>query len=117
MSYPLKLKASRQFIEELASAENGRYEDAMVAREKGDTEEIEACDYDCVLGDFIDRHKTVIEVRNDRELCELYYALASGLIGVHGYARAANNMLDKIRDRVREIDPDLVRVWPLQLGM
>jgi len=114
--YPLKIKAPKYFIEELKSAEYGRYEDACCAREKNDVELIEANNYDCVLVDFIDRWKTQIEVRNDQELCELYYALASGLIGLYGYSKKANQILDTIRPNVENIDPELVKFWPFQQG-
>ena len=117
MDYPVKFKVTKVFLEELESAESGRYEDALRARE-GDKETQGMMDdqYDLVLNDFINRWKTQIEVRNDKELRELYYSLASGLIGMYGYAKQANKILDKIRPRVQEIDPRLVRVWPRQTG-
>lgn len=117
MQYPAKFKASKAFIEELESCEMGRYEDAMLARENNDEEDIRLSSYECVLGDFIGRHKTMIEVRNDAELVELYYALASGLIGVRGRAAKANRILDMIRDDVQKINPEIVRMFPYQTGL
>jgi hypothetical protein len=116
MTYPIKLRAAPRFIEELYWCEHGRFEDAQAARAAGDQEAIEANDYQVVACDFLDRHKTLIEVRTDAELSELYYALASGTIGVCGHAAQANRLLNKIRDRTREIDPEIVALWPRQEG-
>ncbi len=130
IAYPIKLKSSNRFIDELYGCEYGRYEDALGHRfddlkaqgrtdlhwndrEVADHREAE---YGVVFVDFYDRYKTLIEVRTDDELTELYYALASGTIGLYA-CTAANNLMDKIRDRVREIAPDLVRQWPYQNGM
>lgn len=117
MQYPIKIKVSKKFLEELEYAESGRHEDALRARE-GD-KEIQGMmddDYDLVLNDFIGRFKSQIEVKTDRELVELYYALASGLIGHFGFTKQANKILDKIRPRVNEINPKLVKNWPYQTG-
>lgn len=114
--YPIKIKVRPEFLEELYQSEYGRYEDAQNARRRGDQENIEANNYQVVACDFLDRWKTQIEVRNDAELHELYYACASGTIGVNGYTRAANAVLNRIRDKVREIDPNLVEMFPYQNG-
>lgn len=116
MTYPIKLKSSSNFIQEFYSCEYGRYEDAQNAREAGDQELIETNDYQVVACDFLERHKSVIEVRNDAELRELYYALASGTIGYRGRTAHANTLLDQIRERVQAIDPELVKQWPEQSG-
>lgn len=116
MTYPIKLKCSAKFREELYYCEYGRFEDAQEAREAGDIEDIKASNYECVFCDFGDRHKTVIEIRNDAELHETYYALASGTIGVRGYARQANSLLDKIRPAMLKVDAGLVERWPNQNG-
>jgi hypothetical protein len=112
--YPMKIKASKEFIEELVNCEMGRYEDAEYAREINDIEEIKECNYDCVFIDFSGRWKTQIEVKNDSELRELYYVCASGTIGLYGYTKQANKILNKIRKDVQKIDPDLVKLWPKQ---
>jgi hypothetical protein len=117
MDYPIKIKTSRAFIQELYSAEEGRYDDALNARKRNDVEAIKNNDYDVVACDFILRWKTQIEVRDDRELRELYYACASGMIGLYGYTREANRILNKIRSRVKEIDPGLVDLFPYQTGL
>jgi len=114
--YPIKIKASPKFIEELFYCEYGRFEDARGARESGDEELVKLNNYELVFCDFGDRHKTLIEMRDDAELCEAYYAAASGTIGVRGFNVSANRFLDKIRDRVEKIDPDLVKRWPNQNG-
>ena len=117
MQYPAKFKVTKKFLEELEYAESGRHEDALRARE-GDKElqGMMGDEYNLVLGDFIGRWKTQIEVRNDKELRELYYALASGLIGHFGFTKQANKILDMIRDDVQQYDPQLVKNWPYQTG-
>ena len=117
MQYPLKLKSSKEFIEELISAEYGRYEDACQARKENDIFFIKMNSYEVVAVDFLDRHKTIIEVRNDAEIKELYFALASGLIGIRGRARHANKLLDKIRSHVETLDPELVSRFRYQNGL
>lgn len=116
MQYPVSFRVSRAFLSELYMCESGRHEDAQRAREEGDEESIRENNYELVACDFLDRYKTIIRIENDAELVELYYALASGTIGVMGYTRAANNLLDKIRDRVREVNPKMVEDWPFQNG-
>jgi len=113
MDYPLKIKSNSKFIEELRGCEHGRYEDAIWARAHGEPGDVEAGDYECVVGDFIDRWKSQIEVRNEAELCELYYALASGTIGLY-YCPHANTLLNQIRPIVDSINPALVEQWPVQ---
>jgi len=115
--YPIKIKVSKKFLEELYYCEYGRYEDAQSARNAKDQEEIEVNHYEVVACDFLGRWKTQIEIRDDMELAELYYACASGTIGVVGYARQANRILNQIRDRVLIIDPNLVEVFPYQDGL
>lgn len=93
--YPLKFKATKEFIQELYECEHGRYEDAQWAREQDDVVLIETNNYQCVYGDFGQRHKTQIEVRNDAELLELHYALRTGTITIHK-PTAARNLLHTI---------------------
>jgi len=112
----MKFKATAKFISEFTYAESGRHEDAESTRAMGDVELIEMNNYGCVVGDFIGRWKTQIEVRNDQELVELYYGLASGLIGLFGFSKKANLILDVIRPKVVTLDPDLVVRWPFQNG-
>ena len=99
-TYPIKLKASAEFISELYECERGRQEDA----EKGEL----------VYCDFGERWKTQIEIRDDAELDECWYALASGTIGVMGFARTANRMLDHLRPLAEPRIPLMVAQWPLQ---
>jgi len=110
-SYPIKLKSSRPFIDEFEACEYGHYEDQLALRSEGEEEaekltSVEICE----------RHKTVIEIRNDDELAEIYFSLASGTIGLYKCAHA-NRLLDQIRDRARQIDPDLVKTWPCNNGL
>ena len=113
MSYPIKLKTSAKFLEELYHCEYGRFEDATNAREANDQEAIEGNNYELVFCDFAGRHKTVIEIQNDAELCETWYALASGTIGLY-CCKHANTLMDQIREKVTEVKPELVKQWPNQ---
>ena len=114
MNYPCLIEVDPEFLQELYQCEYGRYEDAISAREADDEESIIGNDYQVVACDFLNRHRTMIEIQSDAELHELYYACASGTIGSRGYAKEANRILDKIRDTVRNIDPTLVEMWPNQ---
>jgi len=116
IDYPVKVKATPKFIEELNNCEFGRFEDAQLARENKDAELIEANNYETVLCDFGARFKTMLVARNDAELCEIYYACASGTIGVNGFTIGANKVLDAIREQVRLIDPTIVKRFPNQNG-
>jgi hypothetical protein len=99
--YPIKLKASAEFISELYECERGRQEDA----EEGEL----------VYCDFGNRWKTQIEIRNDAELDECWYALASGTIGCMGFARTANRILDELRPLAKQRIPSMVEQWPFQI--
>lgn len=116
-TYPIKIRVSAKFIEEMDGCEMGRYEDAERLRQSTDPEDVADVEenYKVVWIDFSGRYKTVVELRNDDELLEAYYAAASGTIGLY-CKTAANNFLDKIRDKARELDPNLVRTWPYQNG-
>ena len=116
MSYPVKIKVTPAFLQELLLCETGRQEDAEHARRINDQEAIKTNKYECVFGDFGDRWKTQIECRNDAELCELYYVCASGTIGLNGYAKTANKVLDQIRHQVLVIDSKLASKWKTQDG-
>lgn len=116
MSYPVKIKVTAAFLQELMSCETGRQEDAEYARLIDDQESIKANDYACVFNDFSDRWKTQIECRNDAELKELYYVCASGTIGLRGFCKTANRVLDQIREQVRAVDPALTNRWKFQDG-
>ncbi len=116
MIYPIVLKVNSGFLSELHHCEYGRYEDAELARKAGDTDLIKANGYELVACDFLDKFKTQIQIGNKEELCELYYALASGTIGLY-HCQAANNLLDKIRPTVKEVNPELVLQWPHQSGL
>ncbi|UOL48735.1 hypothetical protein [Pseudomonas phage Astolliot] len=114
--FPIKVKVTKAFLEELLQCESGREEDAEYARIINDQEMIKANDYACVFGDFGRRWKTQIECKNIEELKELYYVCASGTIGLRGYTKTANKVLDQIRETIKIFDPALVKRWPTQDG-
>lgn len=110
MKYPIKFDVGRDYLTELYYCEEGRYEDAQNARKAGDEETIVANNYQLVLCDFLDRYKTIIEIRNDAELVEFYYALVSGTIGLRRLTKT-NRLLGLIADDVQRIAPEQVARW------
>jgi hypothetical protein len=104
-TYPIKLKASADFIMHLYCCETGRYED----RESGELEQ------EVVYCDFGDRWKTQIEIRNDAELDECWWALSSGTIGCVGFGRTANRILDQLRPLAKQRIPETVALSPRQM--
>ena len=94
--YPINIKATPEFIEQLIECETGRQED--------NPNQTTFCD-------FGDRHNDTIECRNDTELTELYLSCATSTIGVMGYAIEANRIIKRIRDAVMDIDPTLVLTY------
>lgn len=117
MEYPIKIRAHSSFIRELYDCEYGRYEDAQVAREANDQETIKANGYEVVACDFLLRRPTTIIIENDEELKALWYALASGTIGLYRpTCRFANKVLDKLREKAMQVDPGMVKLWPYNSG-
>ena len=104
-TYPIKLKASADFITHLYCCETGRCED----RDSGVLEQ------ELVYCDFGDRWKTQIEIRNDAELEECWHALADGTIGCMGFGRTANRMLDQLRPLAEQRIPESVAWSPRQM--
>jgi len=79
IEYPVKFRCTSKFVNELEGCEDGLYNDVCDARERGDDPMAE----DPVVGDFINRHKSRIEVRNDAELEALDWALSSGTTSIY----------------------------------
>lgn len=90
INFPLKFRSSKKFVDTLQDCEAGLYEDVLADRESGIDNAQEP-----VVGDFIERHKTVIEVRDNEELVALKWALESGTTSVY-MDRAVFQMLNKI---------------------
>ena len=121
MDYPIKIKTSYEFIDELYECEYGLYEDICNLREDGENTEVVFCDFGKrhpSMNKYLDRRQknfhrqmATIEVQNDDELSALYYALASGTINGMAFEGKIKKIQNKIRDKVREINPELVALW------
>ena len=109
---PVKIKTSKTFINELLSAENGRYEDALAFRENKGLDEVKEKGYDLTVPDFVGEHKTQIVIRNERQATELYWACATGVIGVRGYHKQATRVMQTIKPIVEHVSPNLVKQYP-----
>jgi hypothetical protein len=74
--FPIKIRMTRHTIDELESAEYGSYEDwcsdGKPERERG-----------CHTVEICWRHKTTLELRNEDELREVFWAVDSGTFGIH----------------------------------
>jgi|TARA_R100000093_G_scaffold70552_2_gene43964 hypothetical protein len=122
MDYPIKIKTTYEFISELYECEFGLYEDTCNEREDGENTEVVFCDFGYRhpsmsreldrRGKNFSRKRATIEVQNDDELSALYYALASGTINQWSeFDLKIKRIKNKIRDKVREINPELVALW------
>ena len=90
IEFPVKFRCSSKFVNELEQCEAGLFEDVCRDRENDDDSAQEP-----VVGDFIDRHKTIIEVEDRFELSALKWALESGTTSIN-MPTAVFRLLDKI---------------------
>lgn len=97
----IKIRVSKPALEEFKHSEYGSYEDADCP----DTGHVW-----CIL----DRHSGAIEIRDDDEAAEVYYALVTGTFALRdkGYLRTARRIADAVRDAARRADPELVQQYP-----
>jgi hypothetical protein len=98
--YPAKFRCSTKFVQELAACEEGLYEDVCAEREAlaNETEPGQVAQRVFgvpVVGDFIHRYKSQIEVRNSAELEALEWALTSGTTSMY-MPSAVDRLLYKI---------------------
>ena len=105
----IKIRISKAALEEFKDSEYGSYEDADCP----DTGHVW-----CIL----DRHSTVIEVRDDAEAAQVYEALVTGTFQIDNpaygqrYFRTACRISDAVRDAARRADPVLVEERPRPSG-
>lgn len=110
--YPIKVKASKDFIETFMSCEEASYDDATNREYMG-----ESANPDHHTFKVLQRHKTVIEIRNEYELKDVYYRLGSGLISCDDGDRCRIRQATRIQRELTEVAkaqcPDTVRLWQI----
>ena len=105
----IKIRISPAALEEFQQSECGAWEDA------GGPDTGHAY---CIL----QRHAAQIEVRDDAEAAQVYYAACSGSFQIDDpaygqrYFRTACRIADKLRDAARRYDPDMVSTWAAPSG-
>jgi len=107
----ITLAATAHFIDELTMCEYGSYEGRLKKREKDGCAKAHETHTVEILG----RYKSVIKLKTPQEVCELYYVLGSGTIGLT-CCKQANRLMNEIRETVREYKPNLVIQYPYQNG-
>jgi len=74
--FPIKIRMTARTVEELSSAEYGSYEDWL-------NDDRKPTDYNggrtCHTVEILERHKTVLEIRDETELKEVFWAVSTGL--------------------------------------
>lgn len=109
--FPIKVKASKDFIETFMACEEASYHDAVLA---GGDSEIDPKEHTYRV---LKRHKTVIEILNKQELQDVYYRLGSGLISCDDSDRCrirqATRIQRELTDAAKVHCPDTVRLWQI----
>lgn len=120
IDYPIKVKASADFIETFSDSEEPAYWDA-VAEFKADPtlpDVIDVINPEHHTYEVLKRNKTVIEIRNDAELLDVYYRLGSGLISCTDSDRCrirqAKRIQSELKPYVLEIDKSTSDVWDIR---
>lgn len=110
---PITIRLTRAQVEDLACSEEGRHEDSAAARARGeDGEDAETCHAYLVASRA---PGAVLVVNTPEEASDLYYAVCSGTFQIHNYP-AAVRIADRLRDVVREHDPEILRLWRAPYG-
>lgn len=107
--FPVKIKATKLFIEEFQADEEGSYDDMSSDFEKGQLTEIPLENHTFnVLG----RHKTVIRIENDIELADIYYRLGSGLTRER-FERTCERIQGELRELAEAYCPETFNNWTI----
>lgn len=93
----IKIRVSPAALEELQHSEYGSWEDAGCP----DTGHRYA---------VLQRHIAQIEVRDDAEAADLYYAVCSGTFQLT-HLPVARRLADALREAAERHDPEVVRRW------
>jgi len=110
--YPIKIKVASYLIDEFANCEQGRYEDHT------HEPECPACDGACATEpfayDILQRWRTMIEVRNQAEAEEIYWAVSSGTfqLAEDGHLQAAQRIADTLLKAGAIETPEIRRWYP-----
>lgn len=119
LSFPLSFPCSPELLNELALCEEGSYDDALDAELRHETPERDPVNHTYVVAR---RHKRKLEIRNEAELADVWYALCSGTTQVHK-PRAVDNLAAKMRPYValaaqhHECVRKVYDIWQYPSGM
>ena len=79
-TYPIKIRCSKFFLEELSQCEEGSYEDMQYAQETGCDEVHRPLETHTHV--VARRHKTILEMRSIEEVIDVFYSICTGTIQV-----------------------------------
>ena len=117
IDYPIKVKASADFIETFSDSEEPAYWDA-VAEFKADPTQPDVINPEHHTYQILERNKTVIEIRNDAELLDVYYRVGSGLISCFDSDRCrirqAKRIQSELKPYVLEVDKNTSDFWGIR---
>ncbi len=113
-TYPIRLKVSSAAMEELQASECGSYESVTESIERGEGDQ--GRPLESHVHTVTERFATILEIRNDAEAIDAYYAVCSGTFQLSHY-RIACRIADALRDVVTAVDPKTTRQWSAPSGM
>ena len=120
----ITLRLSRRTVIALAISEEGRHEDyqrAIAEHEaaQGDSPKPKPClaymHAVRALENSASSKQVTLRIDEAAAAEDLYYAVCSGTFQI-GRLRAARNIANSLRERVRITDPALVQRWPAPIG-
>ena len=79
-TYPIKIKCSKSFLEELSQCEEGSYEDMQYAQKTGCDEVHRPLETHTHV--VARRHKTILEMRSIEEVIDVFYSICTGTVQV-----------------------------------
>lgn len=107
--FPIKIKLTSKFLDELSACECGSYEDMERALETGDDEVSRPLESHTHV--VAQRFKTQLVINNQAELDDVYYSVCTGTIQIEErrFLQSAVKVADILRPHV---SPHLQRYWP-----
>lgn len=110
--FPIRIKVSKKFIDELHFCEEGSYEDELQRIRLGEDSErpLESHTHKLTT-----RSSTRLIIRNTAEADDVYYSVCSGTIQIweRGMLRTCQRVADILRPHAR---PETVRNWRYPTG-
>lgn len=116
INYPIKVKSSADFIETFSYSEEPSYWDTVAEFEEDPTLS-NVINPEHHTYQILERNKTIIEIRNDAELLDVYYRLGSGLISSIGSDRCRIRQAERIQSELKpyvlEVDKNTSDNWDI----